>query len=214
MFAQVASLILPMLFLLFPLISTSYLTTDLAAGEKEKMTLEPLICTKVPRYKLLLGKLLFVSVVSIIISLIAVFVLLLTIMSAISLSGLPISGINFNALGLLLSLFILTLTVIFLSALQLTVSFFAKNYKESQILLSPLLIILMVPMVMSMFIPESPLFYNLPIFNVVLILKQLISGIINLANVFTVIGWLCVYIVLSLLLCIKAVNNEKFIFRV
>lgn len=213
-FSIIFSLLLPMLFLLFPMISTSYLTTDIAAGEKEKNTLEPLLCTKSSRYKILLGKLLFTSVVSVIISLISVLVLVLTALAAISAFKFPISSININAFGLMISLVILMLTVIFLSAIQLTLSFFAKNYKESQMLVSPLLIIIMVPIFMSMFLPDKAIFYHLPIFNVVLVLKQLTAGIINFAHIFIVIGWLVIYIMISLLLSIMAINSEKFIFRV
>lgn len=213
-FSIIFSLILPMLFLLFPMISTSYLTTDIAAGEKEKNTLEPLLCTKSSRYKILLGKLMFTSIVSVIISLISVLVLVLTAFAAISAFKLPMSSINISVLGLVISLVILMLTVVFLSALQLTLSFFAKNYKESQMLVSPLLIIVMVPIFISMFLPDKSIFYHLPIFNVVLILKQLTAGIINFGYIFIVIGWLVIYIAVSLVLSIMAINSEKFIFRV
>ncbi|MGV8981306.1 ABC transporter permease [Clostridium sp.] len=213
-FSVAVTLVLPMLFLLFPMISTSYLTTDIAAGEKEKNTLEPLLCTKSSRYKILLGKLLFTSVISVIISLISILVLGLTVLAAISSFKFPITSININVYGFMISLIILMLTVIFISALQLTLSFFAKNYKESQMLISPLLIIIMVPIVISMFLPDKAIFYHLPIFNVVLILKQLTAGIINYSNIFTVIGWLAIYIIVSVLLSIKAINSEKFIFRV
>ncbi len=214
MFSVVFSLLLPMLFLLFPMISTSYLTTDIAAGEKEKNTLEPLLCTKSSRCKILLGKLLFTSIVSVIISIISVLVLVLTAFAAISTFKLPISSININVFGFMISLVILMFTVIFLSALQLTLSFFAKNYKESQMLVSPLLILIMVPIFMSMFLPDKSIFYHLPIFNVVLVLKELIAGIINFVHIFIVIGWLVLYIIISLILSIMAINSEKFIFRV
>lgn len=214
MFSVIISLVLPMVFLLFPMISTSYLTTDIAAGEKEKNTLEPLLCTKSSRYKILLGKLFFTSIVSVIISLVSVLILGLTAFAAISAFKFQMSSMNINAFGIMISLIILMLTVIFLSALQLALSFFAKNYKESQMLVSPLLIIIMVPIVMSMFLPDKSIFYHLPIFNVVLLLKQLTAGIINFANIFIVIGWLVVYIVISVVLSIMAINSEKFIFRV
>jgi sodium transport system permease protein len=208
------SLLLPMIFLLLPMISTSYLTTDIAAGEKEKNTLEPFLCTKCPRYKILLGKLLFTSVVSVIISIISIVVLGLTAIAVISAFKFKMTSMNISVFGIMISIFILVLTVIFLSALQLALSFFAKNYKESQMLVSPLLIIIMVPIVMSMFLPETPVLYHMPIFNVVLLLKQLTAGIINFVNVFIVIGWLVIYIVISVVLSIMAINSEKFIFRV
>ncbi|MGH4123687.1 MAG: ABC transporter permease [Clostridium sp.] len=213
-FTVLISLVLPMLFLLFPMISTSYLTTDIAAGEKEKNTLEPLLCTKGSRYKILLGKLLFISIISVIISIISILVLGLAIIAAMSAFKFKVPSMNISIVGFMISLIILMLTVIFLSALQLTLSFFAKNYKESQMLVSPLLIIIMIPIVMSMFLPDKSMFYHLPIFNVVLILKQLTAGIFNFANIFIVIGWLLIYIIISVLLCIKAINSEKFIFRV
>ena len=208
------SMLLPMAFLLLPMISTSYLTTDIAAGEKEKNTLEPFLCTICPRYKILLGKLLFVSIVSVIISIIAILVLGLTAIAVILVFKFKMTSMNINVYGIMISLVILMLTVIFISALQLTLSFFAKNYKESQMLVSPLIILIMVPIVMSMFLPEKSILYHMPIFNVVLLLKQLTAGIINFVNVFIVIGWLVIYIIISVALCIMAINSEKFIFRV
>lgn len=214
MMSVMISMLLPMVFLLLPMISTSYLTTDIAAGEKEKNTLEPFLCTKCPRYKILLGKLLFVSIVSVIISIISILVLGLTAIAVILTFKFKMTSMNINVYGIMISLVILTLTVIFISALQLTLSFFAKNYKESQMLVSPLLILIMVPIVMSMFLPEKSILYHMPIFNVVLLLKQLTAGIINFVNVFIVIGWLVIYIIISVALCIMAINSEKFIFRV
>jgi sodium transport system permease protein len=214
MMSVMASILLPMVFLLLPMISTSYLTTDIAAGEKEKNTLEPFLCTQCPRYKILLGKLLFVSIVSVIISIISILVLGLSGLAVILAFKFKMTSINMNVYGIIISLLILMLTVIFISALQLTLSFFAKNYKESQMLLSPLLILIMLPIVMSMFLPEKSILYHMPIFNVVLLLKQLTAGIVNLVNVFIVIGWLVIYIIVSVTLCIMSINSEKFIFRV
>ncbi|MGK0467413.1 ABC transporter permease [Clostridium sp.] len=214
MMSVMVSILLPLVFLLLPMISTSYLTTDIAAGEKEKNTLEPFLCTKCPRYKILLGKLLFVSIVSVIISIISILVLGLTGIAVILAFKFKMTSINMNVYGIMISLVILMLTVIFISALQLTLSFFAKNYKESQMLVLPLLILIMVPIVMSMFLPESPILYHMPIFNVVLLLKQLTAGIVNFVNVFIVIGWLVIYIIISVALCIMSINSEKFIFRV
>ena len=214
MMSVMISMLLPMVFLLLPMISTSYLTTDIAAGEKEKNTLEPFLCTKCPRYKILLGKLLFVSIVSVIISIISILVLGLTAIAIILAFKFKMTSMNINVYGIMISLAILMLTVIFISALQLTLSFFAKNYKESQMLVSPLLILILVPIVMCMFLPEKSILYHMPIFNVVLLLKQLTAGIVNFVNVFIVIGWLVIYIIISVALCIMAINSEKFIFRV
>lgn len=214
-FSSIINSILPMLFLIFPLISTSYLTTDLAAGEKERNTLEPLISTKISRSSILIGKLMFTSLISVMITIVAIIVLVLTIVAGISLAGVDMVPIgNISLTGMIIGIILLTLTVVFLSALQLAVSFFAKNYKESQLLLSPVMILVMVPIFIGMFIPESPILLHLPIFNVILLLKQFTAGIINVANIAIVMGWVVLYICLSLILCVKAINSEKFIFRV
>jgi len=101
------------------------------------------------------------------------------------------------------------------SALLLTVSLFAKSFKEAQSYVSPGMIIIIVPAMLGM-LPGIDLNLStvfVPILNLSLVCKEMLSGVWNweyIALIFTSSG---VYAAIALWLCVKMFNREDVIFR-
>lgn len=121
---------LPMIFLLLAFVSGAGICSEMAAGERENNTLEPLMITPVAPAVLLAGKL----------SAAFLFTLGVTVVGV----GLQLWSVNaapLEQLGLRLSLgveafiilmFILVPVILLATALQLLVSFLSKSFKDAQ----------------------------------------------------------------------------------
>jgi len=207
------SMILPMLIAIYAAVGGIPAAVDLGAGEKERQTLEPLLTTNASRNALIMGKY-FAVVVAGILGTIAS-LLGFSLASIISpefygqAAGLPILNV------LLMGVFALLICGVF-SALELLVSFYARNFKEAQTYLTPFTFIVLIPAYFTMFldgklIPE--IYIHIPILNTISILKELLIGVINIPHILMVFGWGVVYVAIALFLVNKMIHKEKVVFR-
>lgn len=210
---MIFSMIFPMLITIYSAISGLATATDLGAGEKERQTLEPLLTTQASRLSILGGKFFAVFISGV-------------IGTAASLIGFFIaSKMNPDFLGtgvslpltpiLVIGLFCAGLNLIF-SGLELTISFYARNFKEAQTYLAPLSVILLIPAYMTMYldgkaVPE--VYFHIPIINTIAIIKEALVQIIDPVHILIVLGWTLAYIVGSLLLTVNMFKKESVIFR-
>jgi len=210
---MIFSMVFPMLITIYSAISGLATATDLGAGEKERQTLEPLLTTQASRLSILTGKLFTVFISGV-------------IGTTASLVGFFIaSKLNPDFLGtgvslpltpiLVIGLFCAGLNLIF-SGLELTISFYARNFKEAQTYLAPLSVILLIPAYMTMYldgkaVPE--VYFHIPIINTIAIIKEALVQIIDPVHIIIVLGWTIVYIVGSLLLTVGMFKKESVIFR-
>jgi sodium transport system permease protein len=153
-----------------------YLAIDTTAGEKERQSLEPLLCLPVPRWQIMSGKLLatFVfSVLSLILTLIAF---------RICMQFIPA-----EKMGLQLQLDVHTLWITFLlmlpvavfaASLQTIIAAFAKGFREAQTYLSLNLLVPMIPSVTLIVLPVKSVLWmlSIPIFSQALLLEKLLRG--------------------------------------
>lgn len=206
-------MIFPMLITIYSAISGIAAATDLGAGEKERQTLEPLLTTKASRLSILGGKYLAVfiaGVIGTVASLIGFFIA--SVMNPDFLGtgiALPLSSI------LTIGLFCVGLNLVF-SGIELTISFYARNFKEAQTYLAPLSIILLIPAYATMYmdgkaVPE--VYFHIPIINTIAIIKEAIVLIVNPIHILIVLAWTVVYIVASLFLTVNMFKKESVIFR-
>jgi sodium transport system permease protein len=137
---------LPVYLLMAVFVGGLYLAIDCTAGERERQSLESLLVNPVSRGAIVAGKWLAVSVAA----LAAVFVSLTGF--AIALEAVPLQnlGVRFHfgaatVLGLLAACLPM---VLFASALQMTLAFFARNFKEATTYLSLLMMVPIVPAIL------------------------------------------------------------------
>ncbi|MCB1044890.1 MAG: ABC transporter permease [Acidobacteria bacterium] len=171
---------LPYFFIIFSFLGALYPAIDLGAGEKERGTLETLLLTPVPRLHLVFGKFLVVfttGVVSSVLSLVGMAGYLYTKGQKVQgVMGEILSSISASDLALVGSMLIPTAAIF--AALLLSISIYAKSFKEAQSYATPFNFLCIIPAVAAM-IPGVELNWKtamIPITNVSLAIKELIKG--------------------------------------
>lgn len=181
---KVAGGFLPYLFIIFGFIGCMYPAIDLFTGEKERKTLETLLTTPVPRWKILIGKMMVISLSGIAA---AVFALVgmfagLRLFNIVDIPGLSavIDGILTPSFILGLLVLLLPLTIFF-AGIMIPATIYAKSFKEAQSVLTPVNFIILLPAVVGM-LPNIELDYTtalIPIVNIVLATKEMVAGTID-----------------------------------
>ncbi|WP_460292930.1 ABC transporter permease [Clostridium tertium] len=205
---------IPTLIVILMVSSTVGMAADLGAGEKERFTFEPLLSTSAKRASLLWGKIGALCTVS--------FIALMANLTAmvISMQKFMIVGeeVNFKLtpatiLGMLI---IGALVLITLSALQISVSIYARSTKEANSYLAaitmPTMILAFLPYMMDAK-GINPTFFNIPITNAICLMKEFTVGIFDIKHIAIVIGWHIVYIIASIIFAKFMFSKEEVIFR-
>lgn len=204
------SMIIPLFFILFCCIGTSGIAADLTSGEKEKATIEYLLSTGANRNALIMGKLLAVAVLGII-------SVLSTIIGLIYSIAFMNFSIRLNFLQILVILVIFLFESLSLSAINLAIGLYSKSYKEAQTYLTVTSLVLALPsaLVYNIDVKKVPvMLLNIPIVNVVTVVKEIMNDIFNFSHILIVLLWIIVYTFLSFLYTCKLFKKEKVIFRV
>ena len=104
---------------------------------------------------------------------------------------------------------------VFFSAVLFTVSLFAKSFKEAQSYIGPLMIVVILPAVVGI-LPGIDLNAQLalvPILNLSLVCKEMLSGVWHWNYIALIFGSSCVYAAAALFMAVKMFNRESVIFR-
>jgi len=222
---------IPYFFLILAFTGAMYPAMDLTAGEKERGTMETLLCSPVGRVDIVLGKFLMIltaSLGTVVCSLISMGVTLTVggtlLAQKIGAAGTAAAARNAERLNSMVTLdpvgmigvlgMVLPMVVLFAAAL-FTISLFAKNYKEAQTYVSPLIIVILMPAMIGM-LPGVELNWQLalvPVLNVSLASKELVSGVWHWDLLGIIFGSSCIYAGVALWLAVKMFNREDVIFR-
>ena len=176
------STILPYLLAVSALMGGIYVANDSVAGEKERGTLETLLVSPASRLDLVIGKFLAVASVALVSSVMALigliwpFYIHLSMFQWMSKAGLTLH------FGAVCALLLVQIPIAVLGAgLLMTVSTYARNQKEMQTYLAPLLIVITVLAMATMFLKvETPLIWAIvPVTNAAMVIKQALEGVIN-----------------------------------
>ena len=206
---------IPTLIVILMVSSTVGMAADLGAGEKERFTFEPLLSTSARRSSLLWGKITALCTVSFI-ALIANLAAMVFSMQRFMSFGEGNIQFNLSPPTILGMLLVGCLLLVTLSALQLSVSIYARSTKEAN---SYLTAITMPAMILS-FIPYmmdakgiNPIFFNIPVTNAICLMKEFTVGIFDIKHILIVFGWHIVYIVASIMFAKYMFSREEVIFR-
>lgn len=208
---------LPYFFVLFCFLGAMYPAIDLAAGEKERGTMETLLVSPATRLQIVVGKFLVVTASGIFTALSSVLWLYLVFRQSKTVPPEVLSGIlkliEWKSLLLLFSMIIPLCA--FFAAILLSVSVFAKSYKEAQSIIAPLNMIIIIPVLIGIFpgIQLNATTALIPILNISLATKEIIAGTISpllMAEVFLVLFALAA---VGLIFCTRWFNREAVIFR-
>jgi sodium transport system permease protein len=218
--AAVWSKVLPFVVLIWALTGAFYPAIDLCAGEKERGTLETLLCSPALRSEIVWGKLLTVASFSVLTALLNLFSLILTgillfgRLTAME-AGLDVGAPPLNAI-LWLILALIPIAALF-SALALAIAAFARSSKEGQYYLMPLLLLTLPLMILSL-LPAAQLNLGssvIPVTGLMLWLRALIENDYASAVRFAVpvFGVTAACAWLSIRWAVRQFENESVLFR-
>jgi sodium transport system permease protein len=194
---------------------------DLTAGEKERGTMETILSSPISRAHLVFGKFLLVLSTALATAGLSVISMGVSFAIANALHTKPIqegdSGMTFHiGFGAALSVFIMAIPLaVLFAAVLITISSFAKSYKEAQSYIMPLLFLVIIPAIAAM-IPGVELSAKLalvPILNVSLLCKELVIGTYHWNYIAIIFASTCVYAAVALFLAIKMFQRESVLFR-
>ncbi len=220
--------IIPYVIIILCFTGAMYPAIDLTAGEKERGTMETLLCSPVRRLNIVLGKFLMVmtaSLATIVLSLastgISLFIsgmLFAGKMAGGSVRASPIGGgviPTIDPAGMVGVFAMIAPVAVFFAALLLAISLFAKSYKEAQSYVSPLIIIVIMPAMLGMLpgIELSAKTSLIPILNLSLVCKEMLSGIWHWQYIALIFGSTSIYAAIALAFCVRMFNREDVMFR-
>jgi sodium transport system permease protein len=213
--------LVPYLIILLCISGAMYPAMDLTAGEKERGTMETLLCSPAARTDIVLGKFLMVltgSIAALVFSLISMGATLLFLAPSLGpgLAGgagqaLP----TFDPLGILGVLAMVMPVAVFFSAILLTTSLFAKSMKEAQSYAAPLIFAVIIPAGIGT-LPGIDLDFPLalvPILNISLACREMLSGVWHWGYLAVIFGSTALYAAAALALAVRMFRRESVIFR-
>ncbi len=207
--------------ILLCLTGAMYPAMDLTAGEKERGTMETILCSPVSRTHLVLGKFLTVLTASLATAALSILSMALTFWGAKGLLGGLDPGtptmlrITINPKAVVaVFIMVLPIAVIF-SAGLLAIALFAKSFREAQTYVSPLTIVVVMLAVVSMLpgIELNAKLALLPIVNTSLVSKEIVTGTYHWRYIVLIFASSCVYAALALGAAVKLFQREDVLFR-
>jgi len=213
--------ILPYMIILLCMSGAMYPAMDLTAGEKERGTIETLLCSPVARTNLVLGKFLTVLTISLATAMLSLSSMAVSFHFAKgALLGMPakqaaLLGLTLDAKSAFCFLAMVFPLAVLFSAAQLAIALFAKSFREAQTYLAPLMIVVIVPAVAGM-LPGVELNLKLalvPILNTSLVCKEIFTGIYHWDFIALIFASSCVYAAVALAAAVRLFQREDVLFR-
>jgi sodium transport system permease protein len=208
---------LPYMLLMVCLMAAMYPAIDTGAGEKERGTLETLLLAPLPRGSIVLAKFLMLFTVGLTSALLMVASLsLLLFFFRCEFKGdlaLMLSAIGAGDLAMV-ALMLVPAAAMF-AAVLLSISVYAKSYKEASGMIQPLILVMIVPVLLAM-LPGVELTWQwalVPMTNIALAMKELVKGTMDyrMFGVILLSSSLSAGVLLAL--CRWWFNREQVLFR-
>jgi sodium transport system permease protein len=192
--------------------------TDIGAGEKERGTLETLLISPIDRNKIVMGKFLTICFAGTMTALITV--ASMVIWGLVLSQGMAIKLVaDFMAqiamLDFLLIFLMLVPVVAIFASVLLSLSIYAKSFKEAQSYMGPMTILVIVPVMLSI-LPGVELkggWAWVPLTNVSLAMKELVKGTMDYFQLFAIFSSTVIIAGALFAFCVYWFNQEKVLFR-
>lgn len=210
--------ILPYLIIIMCFMGAMYPAIDLAAGEKERGTLETLLVSPATRGEFVVGKYIVILVTGVVAAFLSLGSLVFSLNYMVEdllkgMSKMLAIELDIHTI-ILVFLIILPLAGIFAGVL-LSVSIFARSFKEAQSYVNALNMAVILPAFVSL-LPGVEMDYSMaliPVVNASLIMKDAISGSIEWNFVFVALLSNAVLAAATLVFCKKWFEKESILFR-
>jgi sodium transport system permease protein len=214
--------IVPYFVILLCLTGAMYPAMDLTAGEKERGTIETILCSPVSRTHLVLGKFLMVLTASIATAVLSIASMAVSFgagkrMLLAFTYGAADEALQITITGkAMVSIFFVVLPLaVFFSAALLALSLFAKSFKEAQSYITPLMIVVVLPAVAALLpgVDLNPALAVVPVLNTSLVSKEIITGTYHWDLIALIFLSSSVYAALALAIAVKLFQREDVLFR-
>ena len=213
MVGQIAGGFLPYIFIAFGFIGCMYPAIDLFTGEKERGTIETLLTTPVARWQILFGKMMVVVLSGLMAASAALLGLFISIEFLDIVDNQEIMKIVNEVLSplFIVSMFSLLFPLtIFFAGVMIPIAVYAKTFKEAQSIITPLNIVMVLPAMVGFF-PGIELNFMtacIPVVNVVLATKELISGTLEFGYLALSFGVMVILALASVFVSYKQFGKE------
>jgi sodium transport system permease protein len=192
--------------------------TDIGAGEKERGTLETLLISPIDRNKIVMGKFLTIAFAGTMTALLTV--TSMVVWGLVLSQGMAIKFVaDFMAQiamhdFLLIFLMLVPVVAIF-AAVLLSISIYAKSFKEAQSYMGPMSILVVVPIMLALLpgVELKGVWAWVPITNVSLAMKELVKGTMDYYQLFAIFGSTVIIAGALFAFCVYWFNQEKVLFR-
>ncbi len=209
----IMSMIVPMVLIMLLFSGCIAVVLESIAGEKERGTLATLLVTPVKRTHLAAGKIISLSVISMLSGLSSFLGLILSFPKMLSGAG-EISLAMYGFADYLLLFLVVISTVLVLVSLMSIISAYARTSKEANGLMVPIMVLVMIGAVVSMFVPAGTIaLYFVPILNSAMCISSIMSGAVSVTGFAITV---CMNIAVTVLLAIGLAvmfNSEKIMFN-
>ncbi|HTC61704.1 MAG TPA: ABC transporter permease [Candidatus Saccharimonadales bacterium] len=214
--------LVPYFIILLCLTGAMYPAMDLTAGEKERGTIETLLCSPVSRTHLVIGKFLTVLTASIATAILAITSMALSfgvgkqmLFNITKRASDPALQITITGKGLVSIFFVVLPLAVFFSAALLALSLFAKSFKEAQSYISPLMIVVVLPAIASLLpgVELTPTLALIPVLNTSLVSKEIIGGTFHWNLIALIFLSSSVYAGIAIAIAVKLFQREDVLFR-
>ena len=192
--------------------------TDIGAGEKERGTLETLLISPIPRNQLVMGKfftIAFAGVTSAMVTVGSLFVWGVVLSQGMAIELITEFMGAISAVDFLLMFAMLVPIVAIFAAVLLSMSIYAKSFKDAQGYMTPLVFIVIIPIILAMLpgIKLEGIYAWVPLMNVALAIKELIKGTMDYMALIPIFLSTTAIAGLLIAFCIYWFNREKVLFR-
>lgn len=210
--------ILPFMLIISLLIGTMYPAIDTTAGERERGTLETILTLPVTNRQLIISKFITVAVIGMVSALLNILS-----MSAIALYMYKLMDMQTDVAAFDLAKFIPAILVcilavfafsLFISAVTMCVTSFARSYKEANNYITPLMLVVMFVGYIG-FIPNIELTQTMamvPVANICLLIKNMMAFKIDYGAIAVVLLSNVAYAVIAILFLSKIYDSEAILF--
>jgi len=210
--------LVPYMLVIFIFLGAMYPAIDLGAGEKERGSLETLLSSPATKFEITLGKLMVVSLTGLVSGLISVvgitapMYFIDNIPDQIKSTVLEI----ISPFMIISVIFLMIPIAIFFASMLLSISFYARSFKEAQSLMGPLNIIIIVPLMLTLGpgIEIDHITALIPLINVGLLTKEILAGSVEPIYFIETLSSLLFFAAIGIRFSVYWFNKENTIFRV
>ena len=210
--------LIPYMLVMFIFLGAMYPAIDLGAGEKERGSLETLLSSPATKFEITVGKLMVVSLTGLVSGLISVvgitapMYFIDNIPDQIKSTVLEI----ISPFMIISVIFLMIPIAIFFASMLLSISFYARSFKEAQSLMGPLNIAIIIPLMLTL----GPGFEIdhvtalIPLVNVGLLTKEILAGSLEPIYFIETLSSLLFFAAIGIRFSVYWFNKENTIFRV